>query len=373
MLVVALTAVALAAAPAHARVGCSSGATVVRDRALRILGVPVPQPGRRAKVGLYACLRGGPTTAVGQAGYPGHPADSDVEQVVFDGHRYLATITLRGNGTSRYRVFDLRRRRQATLARSTVTFAGPDPFRLTLSGALARSDFGVQLVPLGFRGADTELPLLGSSRSYDLAYVGSTLYWSDSANPAAPILAGSASVAAPAATPENRVYDIARLGPYNLERHRDRCSSLRGRTIAASVHVRVVAQRSGGGTTQRYACAIGLGPDFVVALGPPPPRRGELRIVGDRWLLSRTTAGAIVIDASTGGMAARAPGAIQSLTVSEDGRLAWIDGSGRLLAARSHRRAPVVLAEGSDAPTALASSEETIYWTSAGAPRRWQP
>src|SRR5919112_202543 len=117
IVVVALTA-ALAAAPAGARVGCSSGATVVRDGSLRILGVALPQVGRRARVGLYACLRGGATTAIGQSGDPGHPEDSDVEQVVFDGRRHLATLTLRGDGRARYRVFDLRRRRQVTVARS---------------------------------------------------------------------------------------------------------------------------------------------------------------------------------------------------------------------------------------------------------------
>jgi len=61
--VAATVVVFVPAAQGRERITCSSGATVVLDGRLRILGIPVPQPGRRDKVGLYACLRGGRPTA----------------------------------------------------------------------------------------------------------------------------------------------------------------------------------------------------------------------------------------------------------------------------------------------------------------------
>jgi hypothetical protein len=285
-----------------------------------------------------------------------------VDVVAFDGARYLATITVRDSGTgARYRVFDLRRHRQVTIARSAATGFGEDPFRVLPSGTLARSDFGVQLIPRGFRGDEASLTKLGSTRSYDLAYVGSTLYWSTSADPASPVVAAATAVDAPAAAPENRVYDITHLGPYNLTRHPGRCEDLPGRLVAASVHVRVVAHRGA-----RSVCAIGSNKVAPVA------RSGELRIVADEWLLTRDASGARLIASSNGRVVARAPGLVRSVTVAQDGRLAWIDESGRLLLARSHGRAPLVLAPAGDAPSALAASAETIYWTSGGAPRRSQ-
>jgi hypothetical protein len=358
MVAAVLAATALATPPAS----CSAARTVVLDGPLRIVGTRVPTHHKRDRVGLYACLRGGRPTAIGRSGYPGFSGATDVDLVSFDGARYLATLTVRDNGMgSRYRVFDLRRHRQVTLARSATTGLSEDPFRVLPDGALARSDFGVQLVPRGFGGADSSLPELGGRRSYDLAYVGSTLYWSTSPDPASPVVAASATVAAPAAEPENRFYDITHLGPYNLSRHPGRCEDLPGRLVAASVHVRVVAHRGA-----RKVCSIGWNKVVPVAAS------GELRIVADEWLMSRDAAGAKLIATSTGRVVARSAGPVRSATVTQDGRMAWIDDSGRLLLARSRGRAPVLLAPASDAPSALAASQETIYWTSAGEPHRRQ-
>ena len=358
MVAAVLAAAALAAPPAS----CASAHTIVLDGPLRIVGTRVATRHKRDRVGLYACLRGGRPTAIGQSGYPGFSGATDVDVVAFDGARYLATITVRDSGTgARYRVFDLQRHRQVTLARSAAVGFGEDPFRVLPSGTLARSDFGVQLIPRGFRGDEASLTKLGSTRSYDLAYVGSTLYWSTSADPASPVVAAATAVDAPAAAPENRVYDITHLGPYNLTRHPGRCEDLPGRLVAASVHVRVVAHRGA-----RSVCAIGSSKVTPVA------RSGELRIVADEWLLTRDASGARLIASSNGRVVARAPGLVRSVTVAQDGRLAWIDESGRLLLARSHGRAPLVLAPAGDAPSALAASAETIYWTSGGAPRRSQ-
>ena len=358
MVAAVLAAAALATPPAS----CASARTVVLDGPLRIVGTRVPTQHKRDRVGLYACLGGGRPTAIGRSGYPGFSGATDVDLVTFDGARYLATITVRDSGTgARYRVFDLRRHRQVTIARSAATGFGEDPFRVLPTGALARPDFGIQLIPRGFRGNEASLTKLGSTRSYDLAYVGSTLYWSTSASPSSPVVAAATTVDAPPTAPENRVYDITHLGPYNLTRHPGRCEDLPGRLVAASVHVRVVAHRGA-----RTVCGIGSN---AVA---PVASSGELRIVADEWLLSRDAAGARLIETANGKVVARAPGPVRSVTVAQDGRLAWIDDGGRLLLARSRGRAPVVLAPASDAPTALAASEETVYWTSGGAPRRWQ-
>ena len=357
MVAAVLAAAALATPPAS----CASARTVVLDGPLRIVGTRVPTQHKRDRVGLYACLRGGRPTAIGQSGYPGFSGATDVDVVTFDGARYLATITVRDSGTgARYRVFDLRRHRQVTLARSAAIGFGEDPFRVLPTGTLARSDFGVQLIPRGFRGDEASLTKLGSTRSYDLAYVGSTLYWSTSANSFSPVVAAATTVDAPAAAPENRVYDITHLGPYNLTRHPGRCEDLPGRLVAASVDVRVVAHRGA-----RRVCSIGG--KRVAPAGVERRAADRRRRVAPEPRCRRREADRYV---DRQGRGARARAGAQPPSP----RTAARPGSTTAAASSSPDRAegPGVLAPAGDAPSALAASQETIYWTSAGAPRRWQ-
>jgi hypothetical protein len=373
--VVALVA-ATPAGPAHALTGCSSGTTVVRDGRLRIVGVRVPKARERDRVGLYACLGRGRPTYIGQSGYTSKPHDVDVETVVFDGRRYLATRAWRSFSTTTYRVVDLRRHRMVTAANAPFSAPGdPHSFRVTPSGALVRDDYGLQVVPIGSHGAPKALPPIDKLAD-DVAYVGNTVYWSEYHPPMGPNLIRSTTVDAPVRTPENRVYDISQLGPRSLGFRRGRCASLRGRVVAATVHVRVIARRTRAGGTRRYACALNW--NWVRRLAP----RGRLRLVEDDqgYVLSRSATSVTVLHAFNGHVVMRITGltgdrAIVSSTMTSYGAFAWIERSGRLLLERPHRQGasakPVVLAAAGDAPTALAASDSDVYWTAGGEAQAW--
>src|SRR4051794_12349371 len=150
----ALALVVLAGAPgAAARVRCSSGVTVVQDRKLRIFGVEDV----RRDVHLFACLgRRGAVTGL-----------SDHAQIVtFDGSRYLADLDVsiegEGGGDATYYVDDLKSGRMATFA--NAVFPGDEelhPFRITPAGTLVRDDYGVQLIPRGYKGDARLIPPVG--------------------------------------------------------------------------------------------------------------------------------------------------------------------------------------------------------------------
>jgi hypothetical protein len=351
-----LAAVAIApSGAAKQRVTCSSGATIVLDGRLRIFGVPFHD--RYGTVGAdeYACLgRSGRPLGIGFASESQGTASSDTPIVTFDGKRYLAALSTddgEGGPSASYDVFDLRMRRRVTFAKA-VAGEEPEPFRVTAAGGLVTDDYGIQLIPRGHRGDSRFIEPLGSGG--EIAYAANTIYWSDGGG------AHSAPAKTTAGMSENRVYDLRPLNPFHVRRGHGRCESRRGTTIAASPHVRVLA-RDG----LRFACrrgssqAHGLGPDA-----------GELRIVGDRWLLSRTATGSTVLDMrGDGTVVTQAGGATGASTLAANGTLAWLEGDGRLLSQRPSDAAPAVLAEAADAPTALASSDATIYWSSAGAPQ----
>jgi len=373
--VVALVAVT-PITPAHARTGCSPGTTVVRDGRLHIVGVRVPEARERDRVDLYACLGRGRATYVGQSGYTSKRHDIDVETIVFDGRRYLATRAWRGFSTTTYRVVDLRRHRIVTTANAPFSAPGdPHSFRVTPRGALLRDDYGLQVVPIGSDGSPKALAPIDKIAD-DVAYVGNTVYWSEYHPPMGPNVIRSATVDAPVRTPENRVYNVSQLGPRSLGFHRGRCATLRGKIVAATVHVRVVARRTRADGIQRYACA--LNGNWVRRIQP----RGRLQLVEDDqgYVVSRSATSVIVLHAFNGHVVMRITGltgdrAIVSSTVTSFGVFAWIERSGRLLLERAHREGaranPVVLAEAGEAPTALAASDEDVFWTAGGEARAW--
>jgi hypothetical protein len=345
VLVLVATALAGAAEPKPPPT-CSSGFVVVRDGHLTIIGMV-----RRGDLRLYACLGHGRPYEVG---------DDDTYIITFDGTRYLGELSIaiggEGPADASYFVDDLRARRFVTYVPSVDTPDEIDPFRVTAAGALARDDYGIQLVRPGFRGDARLIKPLGVGN--ELAYTGTTLYWTDPTGNGS--VARSATVGG-AVAPQTHVYDLRALDVGALNHRRGRCARLRGRVVAASPLVRVVAR---GGV--RRACAIGR--RWVRALGP-----GALRIAGDRWLLRMTTDRAELIDARNGRVALAVPGGMREVAMGEYGALAWLDPGGRLLGwlGSSPGHPPTVLAEATDAPTALAASDRSIYWTSAGSPHRW--
>jgi hypothetical protein len=225
---------------------------------------------------------------------------------------------------------------------------------VTVAGVLARDDYGVQLIRPGYRGDDRLIKPIGSGS--ELAYVGTTLYWAERTDTG--LAARSATVKGPAA-PQTHVYDLRRLNIGALNHRRGRCARMRGRIVAASARVRVVARHG-----VRRACSVGR--DWVRRIGP-----GALRIAGDRWLLRTTGDGAELLDARDGTFALAVSGGVRGSVIAENGALAWLDAGGTLRGQLPRAPAPTVLAEATDAPTALAASDRTIYWTSAAGPHLW--
>ena len=187
---------------------------------------------------------------------------------------------------------------------------------------------------------------LGSTRSYDLAYVGSTLYWSNSANPSSPVVA--------AATHGRR--SGRRTGEPRLRHHPPGAiqpdppsRALRGparqarRGIGPRPCRRAPRREDGSAPSARTKVA-------------PVASSGELRIVAGRVAPEPRRRGREAdrhVDRQ--GRRARARLGTQRHR-RQDGRLAWIDGSGGRLLARSRGRTPASWRR-SDAPSALARQE----------------
>ena len=98
----------------------------------------------------------------------------------------------------------------------------------------------------------------------------------------------------------------------------------------------------------------------------------QLRIVGDRWLLTLLpgdrTRLAAVYDMNRLATVTAVPAAAGPVTASTflpNGALAWIQG-GALYAQTVSADSPTLLAPAGDAPTALASANHTVDWTKAG-------
>ena len=122
----------------------------------------------------------------------------------------------------------------------------------------------------------------------------------------------------------------------------------------------------------RYVCAIGK--SWQRALGPRTGAKGELRIAGDRWLLSRTAnrrARDRRAAPARSSPCRRAPATQRSpCDARGDGTLAWLERSGA--AARQRPRARRRSSSPRRArPAELASSDATIYWTAGGVAERW--
>jgi hypothetical protein len=66
----------------------------------------------------------------------------------------------------------------------------------------------------------------------------------------------------------------------------------------------------------------------------------------------------------------RTLGAVTAWTLLGDGTVAWIAADGSLRARAARATTPTVLATAAEAPSAPASSGESIYWTAGGLAHR---
>jgi hypothetical protein len=361
---VLLTAAAAPVADA-ARVRCGSGTPMFQHGSLRIFGVAVHYPEDAEWRGYeeYACAGAkARPIEVGSTGTSEGTASGDTPRYVYDGSRYLAREEYsdgEGGPDATYWVTDLRTRHTVTFANAVAWEPGTSPpLRLTTRGDLLTTTRGdVQLIRRGLNDAPGRTTTLWASgemaEADDVALVGTTAYWTQRPDAGAPTV-GSATVANAADAPEARLFEPVRIRP-----DRSRCASRPGKTTARSTRVRVLERG-----TSRWACRAG---SAKVARLPGGALR-DLRIAGDRWVLSVGAATATATDMST--RTRRTLGEARAWTLLADGTVAWIAADGSLLARGARAAAPTVLATAAEAPTALASSGGTIYWTAGGVAHR---
>ncbi len=384
-LLAALTPVAHAK---HRRITCRSGTTVLVQGALRVIAIPFRSQAEGVYRGedLYAC-RGtaGRPISVGSIGADEGTDSDSIPAMAFDGVRYLAVDADsdgEGGPSYSYHVIDLKTGRSGAYANGVggddvepAYFTVP-AFRVTAAGALLTSDNNIHLVSPGSRSGSGRLLSTPGVDASEAALAGTTAYWTETPDKA-PAIVRSTTLAGPAAARENTVF-----APIYIPSAGTRCDRRVGLTIARSVGVRVFQTTSGS----RYACSNGA--PRLVRLRPPMAAPGltstadDVRIVNDRWLLTldpETTMTAVapeqiatVTDMTTG-VAVTTVHTAAGVTISDwallpNGALAWIVPGGPLLAQPVSADAPTVLAPATDAPSALACANGTVYWTAGGAP-----
>jgi hypothetical protein len=346
----------------RAKLRCDAGVTLFVEGKLRIFGVPYRTPDEHGYEE-YACLGAhGRPLSVGDVGADTGVGSGDTPMYAFGGGRYLGTYDVsdgEGGPSASFQVYDLKTRRSVAFTNSACC-EGVSEFRVAANGALITDDGQVDVRMPRTRGVKT-LSTPGVSAT-DLALAGNTVYWTEHPDGAAPAVR-SAALDGVTGSSEARA-----LEPVRPRATGGACTAAKGTTIVASSSVRVY-ERTKRGSTARLACRIGGARNIRIGSpGAPVPR-----IVNDRWLLSigkgRPAASARVIDMKTGETVSNAdtPGVLQT-SVLTDGKMAWIEDGGRLLAQRPHVAAQFELAPASAAPTALAASRRTVYWTAGGAP-----
>lgn len=376
VLALALAASGPTAEAKRPRLRCNAGVTLFVEGKLRIFGVRFKTADEEGYEE-YACLgTHRRPLSVGLVGHDNGVGSSVTPAYAFGGGRYLGAYhssDSEGGPDASYDVVDLERRRTVLFSNAGCCERVPG-FRVASNGALITNegegdDAEVDVQLPGSRHAKVlSTPGLAAT---DLAVAGNVVYWTDRPHGAASA-ARSATLAGVPDGPEAHM-----LAPVRPRAKGVSCAAARGRTIVGSRSVRVYERTTSGGSTQRLACRIG-GPARVRAglPGAPAPR-----IVDDRWLLSlgvgRRATTATVIDMKTGDILTsvdtRGGPAIRQATMLSDGSLAWLEVGGRVLAQRPGDDAAVELAAASAAPSALAASRHTVYWTSAGAPHGARP
>jgi hypothetical protein len=363
LILVALGVIAPAASGKRPR-SCGAGVTLFVEGKLRIFGVPY-RTSLEQGYEEWACLGGRGPQSAGLEGFDGGAGSWDTPAYAFAGGRYLGSYSWtdgEGGPSASFEVDDLKTERRVSWTGATYEDGVP-PFRVAENGALLFTDEDeIDLLAPGARRARTLSS--SSAPAGDLALAGGTVYWTEHPK-GAPAEAHSATLPGIAGDTEGRM-----LEPIHARPNGRGCRAARGRTLASSPAVRVYRR---AGSTVRRACRIGGGSLRIPARAPVP------RIVNDRWLLvlgpGSPAAMARVVDMRTGRtvttVAAGGPG-IHRATMLGDGTLAWLEEGGRVLAQRPNG-VPVELAPADPAPSALAASRTTVYWTAGGAPHAARP
>jgi hypothetical protein len=345
-----LIAFGLLAAPAHAKVRCTSGGTIMADGPLRVFELPLQT---RLEVGWtdWACLgRHGKPVQVSRDVDAGE-GGVDTSEYAFAGGRYLAVASIddgANGGDGSYAVWDLRTRRVVRSVGAAWDFDHFPDLRLSPHGDIVAVEEENLLEVIPLHGRRQTL----SHDAHDLALAGTTAYWTEGGVARSAALPGAASTA-----PDHH---LARwyFKPESV------CERTPGTSLLRTGLVRVA--RHGG---RLFACRLRHRP--VLAL-PSHLVAATLHAAHDRWLSGVDTCShaAFVFDLGSGRTVTELPSfkARWSTTLLNDGTLAWIDDAGTLFAQPPDTPDAVPLATGA---SALASSGKTVYWTEAGAAHSW--
>jgi hypothetical protein len=332
-------------------VTCRSGATLAAFPGLRIVAVPFRDRGGDGNFGYqeYACT--GPRARplhVGLSSGAGGAYEEDTLRYDLVGGRYLAAGDSEedeGGGSVTVTVWDLRTRRPIVNTAPIDGGSGGDPLVRLSAGGTAIDTGSSNLLIVAPRHKPRRLTTGGAD---DVAVTGSTLYWTEAGTVHTMTLAGPASDA-----PDSFV-DLPVGGLYS-----GRCRARIGTDVARDGWLRVARGPSGW-----FACrmlsrrALSLPSDL---------EPGSVRIAAHRWVYFAAGGSGHVVDMqrrTTVGAVPIAPG--ETPLLLDDGRVAWIDPTGTLMAQRPGA-APVPLATGAGG---LAAAGKVLYWTAGGLPQR---
>jgi hypothetical protein len=350
LLVVSFAWLALAA-PAQAKVSCSSGATIMREGGLRVFAVRVHT---KLDIGWseWACL--GRSAAPLRVSYDTDAVQGDggieTHEYAFAGGRYLAVASINigeNGGDGAYDVWDLRTRRHVKWFPASWDFnAAPNMWVSPHGDVVATDDIDdLGLFPLHGR----RQTLARDARA--LALAGTTAYWTEGG------VAHSATLAGPASSaPDERLVSVG-FG------RATRCEQRPGTTVFHSGVMRVARHRG-----KLFACRLFHRPVLPLPSHLAP---ATLRVAHDRWLfgVDPCSHAASVFDLRYGRTVTELPFKTRwPATLLNDGTLAWIDDAATLFAqAPDIQEATTLATEAS----ALASTGKTVYWTAGGAAHSW--
>jgi hypothetical protein len=373
--VVACGGVTTAQADRHHRTSltCRSGTTVVLQGRLRVFAVAVRYRNESTEgelftgFNVYGCVPGGRPQFVGQTG-----EDLDCEDwihgLVFDGSTQLgATLasSCEADENDDVRSVDLR-----TGRRYENDSLGIAVGQMANGSTLQVADNGFGALELAPRRGRRLALAPGSDHPSEVAVTGATAYWTQKARGRgrASELVRSIRQPANARQPENiRVGVLFGPGPARTIVRHSACERHPGTTIARSPSVRVYVVGSA-----HVACSRTQ--PQPVALSARTTA-GAVRIVDNRWLATIAGSGPrrtiTVYDMNRGKAVTRVRAPIASWTVSGHGALAWIVRGGPLEIKTPAGHRPRTLAHRADAPTALASSSRTVYWTAGARPHHF--
>jgi hypothetical protein len=350
-----VTILALLSLPAAARakpkpVTCRSGATLAAFPGLRIIAVFFRDHGGDRNFGYqeYACTssRARPLH-VGLSAGAGGAYEEDVERYDLVGGRYLAAGDHEedeGGGRVTVTVWDLHTRRPIVADAPINGDEGGDPLIRLSAGGVAIDPGQGEITTVG---PGHKPRLLTTGGAADVAVTGSTLYWTAADGVHSTTLPG------PSGDAPDSFVDLGIGGLFP-----GRCRARIGNDVARDGWLRVAHGASGW-----FACRMLSRSAMTLPADLDP---GSVRIAAQRWVYFAAGGAGHVVDVRRRTTVTTvAPGA-QPLLL-DDGRVAWLDPTGTVMAQRPGAAAASPLATGA---SALAAAGKVLYWTSGGIPQR---